>query len=364
MLAADPHQGGATWAVLQYVLGLRRLGHDVLLVEPTTEDRLADPVVVRYFGDVARRFHIEDRAVLVAGGAAVGSSHADIADFARGADVLFNISGMLKDPALLEPVPVRVYLDLDPTFIQLWHAVEKIDMHFDGHTHFVTVGLAIGTPACDVPTCGRSWITTLPPVVLEEWPLVGEVGLDAFTTVGNWRGYGSIRDGDRFYGQKAHSFRTLLPLPQMSGERFAPALAIDAGEHDDVDALREFGWELRDPAKDAGTPDAFQRFVQSSRAELGVAKSGYVTSRCGWFSDRSAAYLASGRPVLAQETGFSDHLPVGEGLLAFSDLDGAVEGVASVWRRYEHHARAARALAESCFASDLVLGRLLEAVAT
>ena len=364
MVAADPHQGGATWAVLQYALGLRQLGHDVMLVEPTSCDRLTSPVVRRYFRHLVHDFGLHGRAALAAGQRSIEVGYDDVAAFARKADVLVNISGMLEDPALFEPVPVRVYLDLDPCFIQLWHAGEGIDMRLEGHTHFATVGLAIGHDGSDVPTCGREWITTLPPVVLEQWPPATEVGLDAFTTVANWRGYGAVRHRGRFYGQKAHSFRPLLPLPGLTGDRFAPTLAIDPGEVGDLGALAAHGWEVRDPAADAGTPDTYREFVQTSRAELGVAKAGYVTSRCGWFSDRSAAYLASGRPVVAQDTGFSRYLPVGEGLLAFDDLAGAAEGVAAVRQRYARHAAAARALAESRFASDVVLDRLLEAVAT
>lgn len=364
MVAGDPNQGGATWAVLQYVLGLQRLGHDVLLVEPATEVRLSDPTVLMYFDQITRQFDLRGRAALLAGNLAAGLPYEDVMRFATTVDVLLNISGMLQDPVLLDPIPVRVYLDLDPAFNQLWHAVEGIDMRLDGHTHFVTVGLGIGTAGCDIPTCGRAWLTTLPPVVLVQWPRASGVRLKAFTTVANWRGYGSIRHGERFYGQKAHSFRTLLPLPGLTGERFAPSIAIDPGEKGDLAALRQFGWELRDPTADAGTPSAYRSFVQSSQAELGVAKSGYVTARCGWFSDRSAVYLASGRPVLAQDTGFSAHLPVGEGLLAFHDLDGARDGVAAIQQRYGSHARAARDLAEAHLDSDLVLANLLEGVAT
>ena len=362
MVAGDAHQGGATWAVMQYVLGLRELGHDALLVEPTTAERLADPVVARYFEAVASAFAMRGRSALVAGKASLGLPYDQIRQFADRADVVLNLSGLLRDPALLQSSPVRVYMDLDPAFTQLWHTVEGIDMGFDGHTHFVTVGLEVGTPDCEVPTCGRDWLPTVPPVVLSEWPSGSTAELSAFTTVANWRSYGSIRDGDRFYGQKAHSFRELLALPHRTGEWFAPALTIDPGDGDDLLALRACGWDVRDAGKDAATPEAYRRFVQSSSAELGVAKSGYVTSRCGWFSDRSAAYLASGRPVLAQDTGFSEHLTVGEGLLAFDDLDSAADGVASIRRRYDEHAAAARALAESHFDSRIVLGRLLEEV--
>ena len=169
MMAGDPRQGGATWAVLQYLLGFRRLGHEVLFVEPV---KAMSPESTAYFREVVRDFGLEKGAALLLGGTreTVGLGYDELRDAVKRCDVLFNISGMLADPALIERVPRRVYLDLDPAFIQLWHAEYGIDMRFDAHTHFVTVGLALGSASCPVPTCGREWITTLQPIVLDEWP--------------------------------------------------------------------------------------------------------------------------------------------------------------------------------------------------
>ena len=266
---------------------------------------------------------------------------------------------MLRDERLLGEIPVRVYLDLDPAFNQLWHAVQGIDMRFDGHTHFATVGLALGTPGCAVPTCGRDWIPTLPPVVLDRWPVAEALERDALTTVANWRGYGSIEHEGVLYGQKAHSLRRLVDLPRRTPQRLELALAIHEGEQPDLAALAEHGWRLVDPVEAAGTPERYRRFVQGSKAELGIAKSGYVASRCGWFSDRSACYLASGRPVIAQETGFSAHLPTGEGLFAFETAEDVLAAIDALRSGYERHRRAARALAEEHLDSDAVLTRLL-----
>jgi hypothetical protein len=362
MVAGDPNQGGATWAVMQYVRGLRALGHDVHLIEPV--DRIA-PMSAEYFTRVCERFDLRDRAALLVRGRSEthGLSYERLSAAAADADLLLNVSGMLSDEALLEPIPTRVFLDLDPAFNQLWHSQEGIDMGLDAHNRFATVGLALGHSSCLVPTCGRDWITTLPPVHLPDWERAERITTAAFTAIGNWRGYGSVTWKGVQYGQKAHSYRDLFELPEQTSQDIVAALAIHPDEIPDRAALDRHGWTLVDPRVVAGDPDAYQAFVSGSVGELGVAKSGYVKSRCGWFSDRSACYLASGRPVIAQDTGFGDFIPTGAGLLPFTtvgDAAAALDGVAS---DYPAHSDAARAFAEEALDSNVVLGRLLERVA-
>lgn len=371
MIAGDPRQGGAAWAVLQYLLGFRRLGHDVFFVEPI-QDKAVCPLGTPldrstnadYFRQIAAQFGLGGfSALLRAGGReAVGLTYQQLTDLAGRADVLVNVAGMLTDPELIGRIPVRVYLDLDPAFTQLWHVAQKIDMRFAGHSHFVTVGQAIGQPDCPVPTAGLTWLSTPQPIVLEHWPVASTITNHALTTIGNWRGYGSIAHQGVVYGQKAHSLRPLMDLPRRTREQFLLAMAIHPGEIKDLAALAENGWRLIDPAEAAGTPDAYRRFIQGSKAEFGLAKSGYAASHCGWFSDRSLCYLASGRPVLAQDTGFDRWLPVGEGLFAFTTTEDVLAGIDALNGDYPRHARAARALAEEFFDSDKVLGRLLRRV--
>ena len=361
MVAGDPHQGGATWAVLQYVLGLRRLGHRVTLVEPVNE--LVDESVA-YFTETMRAFGLDDAAALVVRGSreTVGLPFARLLEAARGADLLVNVSGMLDGPLAEEPA-MRVFLDLDPAFIQLWHAAEGIDMGFNRHERFVTVGLALGHPDCPVPTGGRDWITTPQPVVLDHWPPSPPATGGAVTTIGNFRGYGSIEWDGRLYGQKVHALRELYELPGRIDERVVLAMAVHPDEHDDLVALRRNGWSLADPLQVAGSPGAYGDFIRASKAELGIAKSGYVHSRVGWFSDRSVCYLASGRPVVAQDTAYSRYLPVGEGLLPFSDVDDAAAALERVAADLPRHGRAARAIAQDVFDSDRVLTALLDRLA-
>jgi hypothetical protein len=371
MIAGDPHQGGATWAVMQYVLGFRRLGHDVYFVEPVKESALQpkgaplpDSVNAAYFRRVVTDLGLERTSALLLAGTqeTVGAPYDQLTQTAGRADVLFNISGMLTDEALTSGIAARVYLDLDPAFIQMWQAVQGIDMRFGPHTHFVTVGQAIGQPGCDVPTCDRSWIGTLQPIVLEHWPVAEHIIYDGLTTIGNWRGYGSIEHQGVFYGQKCHSLRQFLTLPTRTRERFMPALAIHPGETKDLAALAENGWTLLDPAQVASTPHKYRDFIQGSKAEFGIAKSGYVASRCGWFSDRSLCYLASGRPVIAQDTAFGRFVPTGAGLFAFTTAEDVLAAIDILNSDYGRHARAARQLAEEHFASDKVLTRLLDQI--
>lgn len=371
MIAGDPWQGGATWAVLQYVLGFSRLGHEVYLVEPIQAQAvspasggLAASDNAAYFTQVMTDFGLSERSALLLAGTqeTVGLSYSQLRKIARRANLLINISGMLTDEALTGPIPLRVYLDIDPAFNQLWNVVQGIDMRMAGHTHFVTIGQAVGEPGCPVPTCDRSWIKTWPPIVLDRWPVAEQITHDALTTIGNWRGYGSIEHAGVIYGQKAHSLRPFFSLPTLTREKFMLALAIHPNETKDLSALASHGWQLIDPAQAASTTASYQRFIQDSKAEFGIAKSGYVNSRCGWFSDRSTCYLASGRPVIAQETGFSRYLPTGEGLFAFTTSEDVLQAIEELRADYPKHAHRARAIAEEFFASDKVLGQMLEKV--
>ena len=367
MVAGDPGQGGAAWAVLQYVLGLRRLGYDVYLVEPIRPTSLRPCGATldqsdnaAYFRAVTRAFGIESRASLVLEGTGetVGLPYPELRKLSKKAAALLNVSGMLQCDDLIADIPIRVYLDLDPGFNQLWHT-RGIDMRFAAHNRFVTVGQALGRADCPVPRCGLEWITTFQPVVLDYCKPKHRVVYDGLTTVANWRGYGSIVEKGVSFGQKAHSLRQFMDLPTRTRERFFLALSIHSGETRDLAALSAHGWNLLDPQRVAAMPCEYLNFIAGSKAEFGVAKSGYVTARCGWFSDRSACYLASGRPVIAQETGFSNYLPCGEGLFSFRLTEDVLEAVEAINGNYSLHSRAAFDIAAEYFESGKVLCRLL-----
>jgi hypothetical protein len=367
MIGAVPGQGGATWAVLQYLLGLKRLGYDVYFLEEV------DPALLRPAGvpiersenasyvehvmqeaDLSGRWTLVDRST----GRLAGPAGPAIGTGLAASDVLINLAGNLRATGVADRAGTRVYVDLDPGFTQVWHSTGW-DVGLDGHTHYATVGRTMGQAGCKVPNAGRDWIRTFPPVVIDEWPVQAGPGT-AITTVANWRSYGSVEVKGQQWGQKAHSWRSLVDLPRRTSEHLEAALVITDGDHVDRDALVAGGWVLRDPEVVAGSPANYRRYIQSSKAELAVAKSGYVLSRSGWMSDRSVCYLASGRPVVAQDTGFD--VPTGEGLIGWSTEDEAVAGLEQVGTDYARHSAAARSLAVEVFDSDLVLGRLMESV--
>jgi hypothetical protein len=377
-VANKPLNGGEAWVRLNWLLGLRRLGFAAYFVERLDagacvgiDGRPCDPA------DSVNRRHLEAAmegyglgecwALLDQSGESVaGLGRAEIEAVAAKAEVLFNHSGHLGEELLRAAPRRRVYVDLDPAYTQVWADDPNLAFSLAGHDTYVTVGLNVGDSACPLPSNGIDWIPTLPPVVLEHWPVAPPPAGEPlrFTTIGTWRSpYGQLPVAGCLAGGKHHEFRRLLPLPErVEGASFELALDIHRGDAADLEGLRAAGWTVVPPREVAPTPSAFAAYLCGSGAELSAAQGAYVASRCGWFSDRSAAYLASGRPVLVQDTGFAGALPVGEGLFAFSDLAGAEEGVRRILADPAGHAAAARELARAHLDSDLVLGRLLEMV--
>jgi hypothetical protein len=370
-VSAVSRQAGWTWAVLQYLLGFRQLGHDVAFIDPIDHREwcppgtsLAGAPCAAYHRQFAAEYGLSGASALFLNGArhTVGVPIGRLETIVREADVLLNVSGKLRDLELVGSARRAVYLDVDPAFTQLWQSVQGIDMGLEGHSHFVTIGRGLDDVSRKTPTLGRRWISSWPPVVLDRWPIGGTTRWNALTTVANWRGYGSITHDGVQYGQKAHALRPFIGLPRRTPESFLLALAIDPGEQRDLEALAANGWQLVDPLAVASTPDDYRAFVRGSKAEFAIAKSGYVASQCGWFSDRSVCYLASGRPVIAHDTGFRAFLPTGAGLFSFTTEDDVLACIDAINADYGRHARAARQVAEACFDSRQVLRRLLDEV--
>ena len=353
-------RGGQAVRVLQVLESLRRLGHDVLFVEFLDEP--PSGAALAAFAAITRDWWDPARAALLA--SASGDPHAGVepeavASFAAEADALVTLAAHYRrEPwPLLEDVRPRILVEQDPGYTHLWAAGGDPRDVFGVHDVHFTVGANLGTPRSSLPTSGIAWHPLWPPVVLDWWTPGAPVRRDRFTTVGAWRDYGYLEFEGEVLGPKVDEFERFIDLPRRSGEQLELALAID---HDDPDRerLAEHGWLLEDPSIVA-TPGRYRTYVEGSRGEFSCAKGGYVGTRSGWFSDRSACYLAAGRPVVVQATGFEDVLPTGQGVFAVHDVDEAAAALADVRADFPRHSRAARALAREFFDGERLLGRML-----
>lgn len=370
-LANKPFNGGNAWSRLGWALGFRRLGFEVCFVETIEPDHcvdaagavtsFADSVNLAYFRAVMERFGLSRSSALICGEGKefYGLSLSELVSRAQQSVLLFNISGHLTHPEIRSRVANKVYYDDDPGFTQFWQAAGDGGARLEGHDAYFTLGANIGASDCRIPAGDIGWHHTRPPVVLEEWPMFPRQAFDRFTTVASWRGaYGPVEYAGRKYGLKVHEFRKFVTLPHRSGREFEVALGIHPADQKDLEALLAHGWRVIDPRRVAGTPRTYRDYVQSSGAEFSVAQGIYVDSNSGWFSDRTARYLASGKPALVQDTGISRHYPVGEGLIPFRTMEEALEGAERIAADYGKHCRAARRLAEEYFDSDKVIGSL------
>lgn len=375
VIANKLNNGGAVWTRLNWILGLKNLGFDVYFVEQIEQENCVDVNGLKcdfersanraYFERITTEFGLSRTSVLVCneGEQVHGMSLADLNRLVREADLLVNITGHLRMPEIMRSKACKIYVDLDPGYTQYWHQMGILGAQFTAHDHYFTIGEAIGTPACLIPTSGIPWRSIRQPVVLEYWPVsrVGE--RNRFTTVASWRDtYGTLDHEGTRLGLKVHEFRKFVQLPQRVPQVCELALDIHPADRQDLEMLKDNGWVVRDPHSIAPDPAGFRDYVQGSGAEFSVAKGIYVQTNSGWFSDRTVRYLASGKPALVQDTGFSRTYPVGEGLLSFRTMEEAVEGANSINMNYSDHCAAARQLAEYWFDSERVLGKLAEQV--
>jgi hypothetical protein len=345
-----------------YLLGLRALGHEVLYVEDTGEciydpeqDTIStDPSYgTRYIHGALQPFGLGDRWSFVNyDGSYHGLSQDVVRTFCADADLFVNLSGgawFWRDE--YAAIPRRIFIDSDPVFTQLALAKGEqwyVDF-FAGFDDLFTFGANIGTAECDVPTGGRTWHATRQPVVTELWRTDAPPSRDRFTTVMTWKNQ-SFPDVD---GGKDREFMAFLGLPARTSARFEIAV------NGPLELLAGHGWAPIEAMSVSRSPWDYRAFIQDSKAEFGVAKHAYVSSRSGWFSDRTECYLAAGRPALVQDTGWSAHLPSGTGLVGFSTVEEALDGLERIERDYTAHASAATEIAYDCFDASRVLPELL-----
>lgn len=360
-LAQAPNRPGHAWVFLQYLLGFRRLGFDVTFVDAIPDGTSARSAATmrRWLEQCMSQAGLDGAWCLRVGDARYAGLSEDAVRGRLSDSLLFNINGFLRDEDLLTLPRRRVFVDIDPGFIQMWSELGLADV-VTGHESFVSVAARLGQPDCAIPTLGLPWIATLPPVVLDQWRMSTPRASGAFTSIATWRGpFAPVDYKGKTYGLRAHEFRRFVALPRMSESPFVLALDIDPADDADRSALVEAGWQLSDPRVVTGDATSYRDFIANSTAEFCVAKSMYVATASGWFSDRSACYLAAGRPVLAQDTGLGAALPVGDGLLIFDSPATAKAGVERLTSDLEWHSQAARRLAEEHLDSDIVLTRLL-----
>lgn len=373
--------GGVTWDYMQYVLGFQALGHDVWYLEDTSAWAY-DPVKQEpsadcshntgYLGRVMREFDMGDRWIYRNGAdntyhGPSGSHEAE--KILASADVLANVSGAcwLREPTAA--IPLKLFLDGDPMFthISLAAAPEsEYAQRIRQHERHYSFGMNIGQPGCLVPACGLHWRPTVQPITLDWWEKTlmpagsGHIAADAWTTVMNWASYAPKEYEGQTYGQKDLEFSRFLDLPRLTEEKFVLAMGQGVGQSRPTAMLAGKGWEIIEP--DIHIPDyaSYHDFLTNSKGEWSIAKNGYVRSRSGWFSCRSACYLAAGKPVVVQDTGWTGHLPSGDGVLAFSTPEEAAEALGKISSNYLHHSAAARAYAKEHFDAAKVCAGLLE----
>jgi hypothetical protein len=359
--------GGQAWASLQYLLGFRALGHEVFYLEDCADCSwvydwekkewtfdLAYPAA--YVRDCLAPFGFGDDWIYRTNEGSLGAPLEQFLEFCAEADLL-----------LMRAVPLwvwrreyeqpyrRVFLDVDPGFTQisiatgdkgLAEGIARCERRF-------TIGQRVGAADCPIPTAGGPWLKTLPPVFLPEWPLA-DVEASHFTSIMRWQGFREATYNGVSYGQRDREFPDFLDLPRLTSQRYRIAqMGIEPR------FLEDHGWEVAPGEVISRTPASYRDFIRNSRAEFSVPKNGYVRMRGGWFSDRSVCYLAAGRPVLIEDTGLSDWLPLGDGVVTFRNLKEAAAGVGRINDDYERHRRAARRLAETIFPTDRVLPALL-----
>jgi len=364
---------GVAWQTIHYLVGLRRLGYDVYYVETTgvwpynaINDDCTFPVT--FLDRLLSRFHFREKWAYCAShsdGRCYGLSQLQIEKLYARADAIINLSGgtVLRDEHKI--CPKRIYLETDPVISQIRVATKDqptID-YLAAHTNHLSFGENLGQPDCDVPVRCFSYQRTRQPVVLDFWEAPDNPMVRRFTTIAHWdqSGKDMMYQGERYSWSKHSEFVKFLELPRHTPQEFALALALDdpATVQPTAHLLASHGWFVEDALEKSQNLDSYQDYIWQSRGEFTVAKDMNVRLRSGWFSDRSACYLAAGKPVVTQETGFSKFLPTGMGLFAFHSLDEVLTAIEAINSDYPKHSRAAKEIAAEYFGAEKVLRQLV-----
>ena len=376
--------GGVTWDYIQYVLGLKVLGHDVYYFEDTgqysnyrtTERAWNDPFdSVAYLRNTMLAFGLENRWAYrdTFSKQCYGLSLLQVLEICSSADLLINVSdaNICRDEYMY--IPKKILIDSDPMFTQLQtkekglederYPVKKFNIK-DYNYHY-SFGENIGAADCKIPQLDIKWLPTRQPVCLNYWKAgaIETKQIPCFTTVMNWSTRTKLKFDNQEWGQKDVEFKKFISVPrQFKAAEFKIVMAASAAFKKDVDApwISGYGWRILDPINTVSSTRLYQEFISTSDAEFSIAKETYVKSNSGWFSCRSACYLAMGRPVITQETKWSKYISAGMGLLAFNNMETAIDALREVSSNISKHSKAAREIAEEYFDSNKVLSTMLE----
>ena len=372
-VANFPDGGGHFWVYMQYVQGLRRLGCDVYWLEQfrPPDDPAAETRLLSTFFERLRQFGLEGKALLYARdrgrGAGpdafrfVGGDWSDAERVLRQVDLLLNFHYAI-DPRLLACARRTALVDIDPGLLQFWISTGQLNV--PAHDCYLTTGETVGTPAARFSDCGLPWHRIRPPVCLDLWPFTYDPHAEAFTTVSSWSTTDWLKvtaNGKTILREntKRVAFLEFAELPRRTRQPLELALYTDDRDAADLTRLTRNGWRVRHSSEVAGSPDAYRSYIQRSRGEFSCAKASCMEFQNAWVSDRTLCYLASGKPVVVQDTGPSSYLVNGEGMFRFSSVDEAAAALDTINCDYERHCRAARDLAETHFDSKRVLEGVL-----
>src|SRR6266511_2452351 len=387
-VASFPDGGGHFWVYLQYALGLRRLGCEVYWLEqlrPARDPERGDAMLSTFL-ERMKRYGLEGKTLLYTmardgdDGATsprfIGCTRPEAEAVLRRADLVLNFHYAI-DPRLLACARRTALVDIDPGLLQFWISTGQLAV--PPHDCYLTTGETVGTPAALFSDCGLPWTHIRPPVCLDLWPFTYEPQADAFTTVSSWSSASWLkmnRNGQTVLvdNTKRISFLDFADLPRHTSQPLELALYLldrdPAGQArprqaekdaEDRALLEGHGWRVRDSRDVAGSPAAYAAYIRRSRGEFSAAKPSCMAFQNAWVSDRTVAYLASGKPAVVQHTGPSSFLPHGEGMFRFTTLTDAADALETISANYEHHCRAARDIAERHFDSRRVLATALNA---
>ena len=368
-VANFPDGGGHFWVYMQYAQGLRRLGCDVYWLEqfrpPASGDSAQEAALLSPFFERMKRFGLEGKTLLYAKAGNdfrfVGCEWPDVERVLKRADLLLNFHYAI-DPRLLGCARRTALVDIDPGLLQFWISTGQLNV--PAHDCYLTTGETVGTPSARFSDCGLQWHRIRPPVCLDLWPFTYDPHAEAFTTVSSWsttdwlkvteNGKTVLRENT-----KRVAFLQFESLPRHTSQPLELALYTDERDAQDVGCLRRSGWRVRHSRDVAGSPEAYRSYVQRSRGEFSCAKASCMDFQNAWVSDRTVCYLASGKPVVVQDTGPSSCLVNGEGMFRFSSVDEAARALDAINSDYGRHCRAARDLAETQFDAKRILEGVL-----